>query len=92
MRLANCRRFLCFAAATMSSACPVLAACSQRGIRGKVIGGGRIEYCPARQPPTVSIYGYSKTFGRSEGCNKLSASLVSAAMPAAKVSWSDDGY
>ena len=60
------------------------------GLRGKVIGGGRIEYDPADR--TVSVYGYSKTFGRSAGCNEHAASLIEQALPECTVSWSDKGY
>ena len=35
--------------------------------------------------------GYSRTFGRKEGCNKRSAGMISTAL-GYKVSWSDDGY
>ena len=73
------------------------------GVRGRVVGGGRITYKramaakakeakPSSKCATVSVYGYSKTFGRKEGCNERSAAIVRAAMPAAKVTWSDDGY
>ena len=60
------------------------------GLRGGVIGGGRIEYDTTAK--TVNVYGYSKTFGRAAGCNELSASLISQTMPECKVTWSDDGY
>jgi len=59
-------------------------------VKGRVIGGGRIEYYPEQK--TVSIYGYSKTFGRVKGCNQKSAEIVELAYPDHKVSWSDDGY
>ena len=59
-------------------------------VRGRVIGGGRIEFYPKEK--TCSIYGYSKTFGRAKGCNKKSAEIVEAAYPDHKVTWSDDGY
>eukprot|EP01043_Picozoa_sp_COSAG02_P026211 COSAG02_NODE_1503_length_12252_cov_7.167133_2_plen_168_part_00 len=60
------------------------------GLRGGVIGGGRIEYDTTAK--TVNVYGYSKTFGRAAGCNKLSASLISQFLPECQVTWSDDGY
>lgn len=60
------------------------------GLRGAVIGGGRIEYDDAAM--AVQVYGYSKTFGRAAGCNELSASLISQALPECKVTWSDKGY
>ena len=59
-------------------------------VEGHVIGGGRIEYYP--KDKTVSIYGYSKTFGRAKGCNKRSCEIVKAAFPDHEVTWSDDGY
>ena len=60
------------------------------GAKGRVIGGGRIVYDPSAR--TVSVYGYSKTFGRAKGCNEHSAGLIEAAMPDCTVSWSDKGY
>ena len=60
------------------------------GSKGRVIGGGRIVYDPSAR--TVSVYGYSKTFGRAKGCNEHSAGLIEAAMPDCTVSWSDKGY
>jgi hypothetical protein len=60
------------------------------GLRGVVVGGGRIEYDTAAM--TVQVYGYSKTFGRAAGCNELSASLITQALPECTVTWSDKGY
>jgi len=60
------------------------------GVRGHVIGGGRIVFDPERK--YVSIYGYSKTFGRAPGCNEESAAIVRRAMPGHQVEWSDEGY
>lgn len=60
------------------------------GLRGTVIGGGRIEY--DTDANEVSVYGYSKTFGRAAGCNKKSAELITQALPECKVTWSDKGY
>ena len=60
------------------------------GLRGVVIGGGRIEY--NTKGKAVSVYGYSKTFGRSAGCNEHSAALIGEALPECKVTWSDKGY
>ena len=61
-----------------------------RGLRGVVIGGGRIEYDTTAK--SVSVYGYSKTFGRAAGCNEHSAALIRQALPECKVTWSDKGY
>ena len=59
-------------------------------VKGHVIGGGRIEFYPAKK--TCSVYGYSKTFGRAPGCNKMSCELIKKVYPSFDVSWSDDGY
>ena len=59
-------------------------------VEGHVIGGGRIEYYPKKK--TVSIYGYSKTFGRAKGCNERSAEIVRRSFPDYNVTWSDDVY
>lgn len=60
------------------------------GIRGDVIGGGRIKYDPEEKQ--VSVYGYSKTFGRAVGCNAASAALIENSYPGFQVTWSDEGY
>jgi len=59
-------------------------------IQGDVIGGGRIVKDSKQK--SISIYGYSKTFGRCEGCNEKSAEIISLAFPDYSVTWSDDGY
>ena len=60
------------------------------GIHVRVIGGGRI----ARQESnkTISVYGYSKTFGRSPGCNERTAGIIREVLPGYEVTWSDAGY
>jgi hypothetical protein len=60
-----------------------------RGLSGTVVGGGRITCDHERRVATV--FGYSRTFGRSIGCNKRTAGLVSAHWKY-EVSWRDDGY
>ena len=57
---------------------------------GSVIGGGRISRDPKLQ--MISVYGYSKTFGRCAGCNERSAGILRAQYPDYEVSWSDEGY
>ena len=43
--------------------------------------------------PHPSVYGYSKTFGRTRGCNERTAELIRANVDGlASVEWSDDGY
>ena len=58
------------------------------------VGDGVVP--PAQAPllkgKAVSVYGYSKTFGRSAGCNEHSAALIGEALPECKVTWSDKGY
>eukprot|EP00241_Pyramimonas_parkeae_P007702 CAMPEP_0114234484 /NCGR_PEP_ID=MMETSP0058-20121206/5734_1 /TAXON_ID=36894 /ORGANISM="Pyramimonas parkeae, CCMP726" /LENGTH=158 /DNA_ID=CAMNT_0001346167 /DNA_START=208 /DNA_END=681 /DNA_ORIENTATION=- len=55
------------------------------GIEGRVVGGGRIEFYP--ETKTVSIYGYSKTFGRAPGLNENSAKIIEGAFPDYNVQW-----
>ena len=59
----------------------------------KVLGGGRIAFegAPAR---TISVYGYSKTYGRCEACNRQAAELLRASPEYGQfpVSWSNEGY
>eukprot|EP00908_Phaeocystis_cordata_P025525 Transcript_7977.p1 GENE.Transcript_7977~~Transcript_7977.p1 ORF type:complete len:293 (+),score=60.85 Transcript_7977:115-879(+) len=57
-----------------------------------VLGGGRIAHDAAAR--TISVYGYSKTYGRCSPCNQLAAELIRAA-PAYRhfaVTWSNEGY
>eukprot|EP00958_Prasinococcus_capsulatus_P000233 scaffold18_cov401-Prasinococcus_capsulatus_cf.AAC.13 len=61
------------------------------GIRGRVVGGGRIEN--NRAAKFVNVYGYSMTYGRTEGCNETTAELIRQSLPDDyDVVWSDDGY
>ena len=60
------------------------------GIHVRVVGGGRIKRDDAAK--TISVYGYSKTFGRSPGCNEATAEMIRAALPGYRVDWSDEGY
>mmetsp|Transcript_28081 Transcript_28081/g.82255 ORF Transcript_28081/g.82255 Transcript_28081/m.82255 type:complete len:159 (-) Transcript_28081:547-1023(-) len=62
----------------------------RRGIAGQVIGGGRIKWDPNSHE--AAVYGYSKTFGRSPGCNELTAQLIEEHVQCAKVTWTDSGY
>ena len=60
------------------------------GVHVRVVGGGRIKRDDATK--TISVYGYSKTFGRSPGCNEATAEMIRAALPGYRVDWSDEGY
>ena len=40
----------------------------------------------------TQVYGYSKTFGRSPGCNEATAEMIRGALPGYRVDWSDEGY
>ena len=64
----------------------VTAAPLKFGIRGVVVGGGRIKRDDASK--TISVYGYSKTFGRSPGCNEATAEMIRGALPGYRVYWS----
>ena len=61
-----------------------------RGLRGSVLGGGRLVHDPARK--TLNVFGYSMTFGRCEKCNQETAHMLEQAYPDYKVTWSNDGY
>lgn len=60
------------------------------GIRVRVIGGGRARRDDAAR--TVSVFGYSKTFGRAPGANEEAAAAIRLALPDYAVDWSDEGY
>ena len=60
------------------------------GVHVRVVGGGRIKRDDAAK--TISVYGYSKTFGRSPGCNEATAEMIRAALTGYRVDWSDEGY
>mmetsp|Transcript_16459 Transcript_16459/g.38440 ORF Transcript_16459/g.38440 Transcript_16459/m.38440 type:complete len:101 (+) Transcript_16459:725-1027(+) len=62
----------------------------QMGVKCTVVGGGRIDMSHSERK--VSVYGYSKTFGRAKGCNEKSAGLIREALPTYDVTWSDKGY
>lgn len=63
-----------------------------KAVVGRVIGGGRIERDDERRE--VYVYGYSKTFGRTPGCNERTAAMMEdyLASQSYAVRWSDDGY
>ena len=56
----------------------------------QVLGGGRLIVTPAID--SIQVYGYSKTYGRCEDCNNISAAMLREAYPGRRVSWSNDGY
>ena len=67
--------------------------CDHRGKSADVYGAQTPDAC-CRRPMCANsgvCAGYSRTFGRKEGCNKRSAGMISTAL-GYKVSWSDDGY
>lgn len=56
---------------------------------GRVIGGGRIRF----EEGMAEVYGYSKTFGRTPGCNEKTAEIIRANCPGLTLlEWSDKGY
>lgn len=62
------------------------------GISCRVIGGGRIRR--DSQNNVIDVYGFSKTFGRSPGCNERTADIVRSFVRGTyRVRWSDaEGY
>ena len=62
-----------------------------KGCVGRVIGGGRIRF--DKEAGVCEVYGYSKTFGRTPGCNDQTADIIRNNCPEFKrVDWSDSGY
>lgn len=62
-----------------------------KGCVGRVIGGGRIRF--DKEAGVCEVYGYSKTFGRTPGCNEKTADIIRKNCPEFKrVDWSDSGY
>jgi phosphohistidine phosphatase len=70
------------------------------GVVGRVIGGGRIRFGDGNgdggggdRAASAEVYGYSKTFGRTPGCNEKTAEILRANCPGlTHVDWSDNGY
>ena len=62
-----------------------------KGCVGRVIGGGRIRF--DKEVGVCEVYGYSKTFGRTPGCNEKTADIIRKNCPEFKrVDWSDSWY
>ena len=57
---------------------------------GRGVGGGRCERDDAAK--TIKVYGYSKTFGRTPGCNERACAMIQEAFTGYQATWSDDGY
>lgn len=61
------------------------------GIQCRVVGGGRIRRDSPRQ--LIEVYGYSKSYGRSPGCNEQTANILSDFVGQLyTVRWTDEGY
>ena len=62
-----------------------------KGCVGRGIGGGRIRF--DKEVGVCEVYGYSKTFGRTPGCNEKTADIIRKNCAEFKrVDWSDSGY
>jgi phosphohistidine phosphatase len=61
-----------------------------KGVRGRVLGGGRVRHEP--ESKRAFVYGYSKTFGRTPGCNERAAVIIEREFDGYETGWSDDGY
>jgi hypothetical protein len=59
------------------------------GMKVSVLGGGRIVNDGSGR---ISVYGYSKTYGRCSACNERAAALIRAAYPGLTVTWTNEGY
>jgi hypothetical protein len=68
-----------------------------RGFKATSLGGGRITRHPSRRQKGqkegyISIFGYSKTFGACEECNKIACALIKASFIDHGVKWANEGY
>ncbi|KAH9259313.1 hypothetical protein BASA81_002356 [Batrachochytrium salamandrivorans] len=68
-----------------------------RGFVATAKGGGRITRHPSRhragqKEGYLSVFGYSKTFGACQDCNKIACTLIKAAYPDYGVKYSNEGY
>ena len=61
-----------------------------KGVRGRVLGGGRVRH--DAESKRAFVYGYSKTFGRTPGCNERAAAIIEREFDGYETGWSDDGY
>jgi len=61
-----------------------------KGVRGRVLGGGRVRH--DAESKRAFVYGYSKTFGRTPGCNERAAVIIEREFDGYETGWSDDGY
>mmetsp|Transcript_11285 Transcript_11285/g.12798 ORF Transcript_11285/g.12798 Transcript_11285/m.12798 type:complete len:332 (+) Transcript_11285:186-1181(+) len=72
------------------------ASLKQYGLAMQVVGGGRITRHglkkAKRKDGLISIFGYSKSFGRCDDCNERACALIAAAYPDYVVRWSNQGY
>jgi hypothetical protein len=65
------------------------------GIEPRVLGGGRItrhHLRKSKKAGLISIFGYSRMFGRCEDCNKKACVFIAQAYPDYVVRWSNQGY
>jgi phosphohistidine phosphatase len=78
--------------AQMASAAMRELKASNPNVKTRVLGGGRISFAARAQ--TISIFGYSKTYGRCEPCNRQAAEILRQTPRYAQyhVHWSNDGY
>mmetsp|Transcript_2680 Transcript_2680/g.5222 ORF Transcript_2680/g.5222 Transcript_2680/m.5222 type:complete len:344 (+) Transcript_2680:234-1265(+) len=65
------------------------------GLSSRVLGGGRVtrhHLRKSKKAGLISIFGYSRTYGRCTDCNKIACQLVAHAYPEYVVRWSNAGY
>ncbi|GBG31909.1 Sex-regulated protein janus-A [Hondaea fermentalgiana] len=65
------------------------------GLSGTVLGGGRItrhHLKHSERAGLISIFGYSRTYGHCDDCNKKVCDFVAAAYPEYLVRYSNQGY
>lgn len=57
-------------------------------LRGKCVGGGRIEHDPDEK--TLKVYGHSYQYGKAN--HELTVEILKKKYPDYTITWSDDGY
>ncbi len=65
------------------------------GIKTRVLSGGRItrhRLRKSKKAGLISIFGYSRLYGKCEDCNKKACTFIASAYPDYVVRWSNQGY
>ncbi|XP_020287788.1 sex-regulated protein janus-A-like [Pseudomyrmex gracilis] len=60
----------------------------EHNLRGKCVGGGRMEHDPDKK--VIKVYGYSYQYGRAN--HELTVEILQKKYPDYNVTWTDEGY